>query len=386
MINQDNIKKAILEENLSGWLFFNFRHRDIIADRILGINKSFINSRGWFYIVFPDRENIKITHSVEPEALSHLPGKQLYYTSREELKQHLLAFSGMEFATQKDKNLTQISYLDSGTSDLLAGCGITLASSAALLSRTIGILDRNQIESHESCASLLYAIVRESWEYVCHKTAKGEALTEKMVQSFILDNFRKLKITTEHPPLVAFGSHTADPHYETGTIETFLEKNSLVQFDIWGKTEENIYADISWVGFSGKTLPPGYEKAFNAVVMARDNVVSFIRAKLASGTTVTGYEADDCARYFFAEMGLSSGIRHRTGHSIDSELHGCGTNLDSIEFPDHRPLYNGACFSIEPGLYFRDFGVRSEINSYILDNTLVVSGGIPQSTILMIHK
>ena len=386
MYNPDKIKKAILEENYSGWLFFNFRHRDLLSDLILGIDSTKLNSRGWFYLIFPDRENIKITHSVEPDALDHLSGEKIIYTARDELKVILGRFKEMLFAVQEDINLTQISFLDSGTASLLKSCGIRTKSSAPLVQKTIGVLDKEQIASHEKAGKALYEIISESWDLISSCIRKNQPVTEKEIQAFILDRYRENNLLTEHLPLVAFAGNTADPHYDTGARDTVLEENMPVQFDIWGRLDipGSVYADISWAGYTAALCPEPLENSFDAVIKARNAVTNFISMQLDKNSSVSGAEADSIARSVLNGSGYGEAIKHRTGHAIDLELHGYGANLDSVEFPDNRPLIEGSCFSVEPGLYFNDFGIRTEINCYIINNSLVISGGNPQKDILLL--
>jgi len=393
-IDIDKIEKAILKENLSGWLFFNFKHRDPIADLLLKIDKKSTNSRGWFYIIFAEKKNVKIVHSVEPEALKNHPGKTITYTSREELKAILKQFSGMTFAAQADHDLTQISFLDSGTASILNECRIKIVSSASLIKGLLGNLNKEQISFHEKAAALLYKIVEETWDHLSINFKQNKKITEHSIQSFIIKRFKKNNLAIDSPPLVAFGKNSANPHYTTPcrnaekTIS--LKKNTIVQFDIWAKcqAEQNdkcVYADISWIGFSGSNCPAEIIKSFNAVTGARDSVINFIKENLKAGKEISGFDADEKARNFLFATGYKKDeIKHRTGHAIDMELHGYGTNLDSVEFPDKRILSNGSCFSVEPGLYFNDFGVRTEINCYIMNNKLYISGGIPQNKILML--
>ncbi len=393
MFNFDifEIEKAILKENLSGWLFFNFRHRDPISDLALGIDKKSTNSRGWFYIITAEKENIKIVHSVEPDALKNYPGKTVFYTSREELKAALKQFSGNTLAIQADPNLTQISFLDSGTASILHECGIKTASSASLIQKAVGTLNKEQILTHEKAASLLYKIIEEAWDYLSLNFKKNIKISEKIIQSFIIERFKENNLVTESPPLVAFGKNSSNPHHNTGDNHIFLEENMIVQFDIWAKCKSldindnnSVYADISWVGFSGDSCPPEILAHFLSVIKARNSVIDFIKKNLNADTFISGYDADIIARNFLLNSGYKDDIKHRTGHAIDIELHGYGTNLDSVEFPDKRLLTNGSCFSVEPGLYFKDFGMRTEINCYIINNILYVSGGVPQKEILMI--
>ncbi|MCL2293971.1 MAG: M24 family metallopeptidase [Spirochaetes bacterium] len=399
MIDISKVEKAILEENLSGWLFFNFRHRDPIADMVLKIDKKSTNSRGWFYIIKGAegyiKENIKIIHSVEPDVLKNYPGKTVFYTSKEELKEILKQFAGMTLAAQADPDLTQISFLDSGTASILQKAGIKIVSSASLVKKIIGTLDNEQILSHEKAAALLYKIIEETWDYLSINFKKNQKITEKSIQSFIIEKFEENNLVSDSLPLVAFGKNSANPHYKTGENDFFLEKNSIIQFDIWAKllteyaeqadNEKCVYADISWVGFAGEEPPQEITKSFNAIKEARDSVIAFIRENLEAGNTVLGFDADKKARNILLNRGYKNEIKHRTGHAIDIELHGYGTNLDSVEFPDKRTLSNGSCFSVEPGLYFKDFGIRTEINCYIQNNMLYISGGLPQNELLVIQ-
>jgi Xaa-Pro aminopeptidase len=268
--------------------------------------------------------------------------------------------------------------------------GIKTISSGSLVQKIIGNLDNEQIALHERAASLLYKIIEETWNHLSINFKKNKKITEKSIQSFILDKFEKNNLITDSPPLVAFGKNSANPHHSTG--ETTLEKNTIIQLDIWAKCREeapeeankSVYADISWVGYSNSSCPLEIHKSFNAITGARDAVIAFIKENMQTGNKISGFDADKKARNFLFDFGYKNEIKHRTGHAIDIELHGYGTNLDSIEFPDKRMLSSGSCFSIEPGLYFKDFGMRTEINCYIINNILYVSGGLPQHEILMI--
>ena len=257
MTDINKIKEAILEENLSGWLFFNFRHRDPISDAVLKMNTDSINSRGWFYIVFYDREPLKIVHRVEKSILDHLRGTTVYYSSKEELKHILSEYRGCRFALQSDMNLTTLSYLDGGTENLIRSSGIETASAAPLIQRYLGILDPDQIESHEKAAEILYSTIEEVWSLITDSFKSGRTVTENFIADYIHNCFRKNSLVTEHRILTAFGKNTSDPHYETGRNDAPLAENTLIQFDIWAKEkgERGVYADISWIGFYREKCP-----------------------------------------------------------------------------------------------------------------------------------
>ena len=358
MIQIDRIKKAILDENLSGWLFFNFRHRDPISDSVLEIDKSNINSRSWFYIVFSDREPLKIVHRVEKNILDHLPGEKAEYSSRKELKKLFSQFRTYSIAVHSDVNLTTLSYLDGGTEELLKSAGIITHSAASLIQRHSGILDNLQIKSHKNAADILYKIIEDSWELVKKSFRRGEQITETLLADFIHDSFKKNNLVTEHRILTAFGSNTSDPHYETGKNDSILKENTLIQFDIWAKEkkEKSVYADISWVAYSGSKIPEKYTTVFSKLTEARDHAVKIISDSISEGRNISGSEVDAEVRKILIDAGYSDAVYHRTGHAIDMELHGYGVNIDSEEFPDNRNILEHSCFSIEPGLYFSGFG------------------------------
>ena len=189
---------------------------------------------------------------------------------------------------------------------------------------------------------------------------------------------------TDSPPIVGTGRHTNDPHFGVDGRGAALQKGDPVQFDLWAKetTPGAVYADISWVGVCAGSPAPLQQQLFEAVRDAREAAVSLLQRRLAAGTPVTGAEADAAAREVLIQRGFARGIRHRTGHSIGARVHGYGVNLDSVEFPDERVLAEGACFSIEPGIYLEEMGMRTEIDCIIHDGSLLITGTGRQSALL----
>jgi Xaa-Pro aminopeptidase len=104
-------------------------------------------------------------------------------------------------------------------------------------------------------------------------------------------------------------------------------------------------------------------EVWEAVRDARDAALEFLRRRAREGGEVRGYEVDDVARDLIRERGFGDRFVHRTGHSIDTELHGSGPNLDNLETRDDRVLVPGVGFSVEPGVYLpNELGIRSEVN------------------------
>ena len=391
-----DIKKAIAGEKLDGWLFFNFLHRDHISDRILGISSNRMNSRPWYYLVPADGEPVRICNAVEPESLRDLPGVLEIYRSREELKALLSVHTGRygeNWGAQFSEELTAVSTLDHGTALMLQSAGIKLHSSAGLIQRLNGLLDETGIALHEEAAVELYAIIELLWnrvsEHFRSNTARdANPLAEREVQQWILDEFSSRGMITEHMPIVACGANSGNPHYAPEEHNNIITAESVLQFDIWAKMDKpgSIFADISWAGWTGPEAPEGVESVFNAVRDARDRCTAFISGEMAKGRQVSGFDADRETRKVLIDRGYEALIKHRTGHGIDVDVHGSGAGLDSVEFPDRRLLLEGSCFSVEPGLYSPAFGMRTEIDAYIKNGELIVSGGQPQSQLLTIKE
>jgi Xaa-Pro aminopeptidase len=378
------MQTAIRGESLDGWLFCNFRHRDPLSDGILGINPGFTNSRLWFYAVPASGEALGIVHAVEPEGLGCLPGKRLSYRGRGELLSRLAPLAGKRWGCHFSKSITAVSFLDAGTAALLEEAGLKLVPAEGLLQRFRGLLDRAGIEAHERAAAHLYEIVALAWEEIRRRFASGTALYEGDIQRLIQEAFQRRGLVTDHPPIVAAGKNSGSPHYDPAGAGVLIAENDVIQLDIWARESGagGVYADISWVGFYGKQAPAVLERTFANLVEAREGAFRFIEETLAAGRRPAGADVDRRAREILTGFGYAGALRHRTGHGIDTDLHGSGVNMDSVEFPDPRPLLDGSCFSLEPGIYFEDFGMRTEIDVYIKDGAPVISGKDRQFVLL----
>lgn len=375
--------EAVRGEHLDGWLFFNFHGRDATANRLLGLEGHGMNTRPWYFLIPAKGEPVKIVHAIERKILDTLPGRTEVYSSRSGLTEILKPLAGT-WAAGVSETLTVISTLDHGTARYLEGLGFSLVSSAALIQQTAGVLDTAGIASHEGAAKLLYECVHSTWRYIRTETARGSALTERAIQLRMTDFLTAHGLVSDHPLLVAAGVHSADPHYEVPPSGAPFSPGDIIQFDLWAKkdTPGSIYADISWVGILASSVPPEAERVFRVITGARDRAVEFVSRRLEQGKAVTGAEVDRAVRAFIEAEGYGEYLCHRTGHGIDTDVHGSGVNMDSVEFPDDREIIEGSCFSIEPGVYLENFGMRTEINAYRRGNTLVVSGGPIQHTIL----
>jgi len=387
------LTEAIRQESLDGWLFCNFAHRDRLTDQTLGLDPDAVSTRSWYYLLFPTGEAVTVVHAMETEVLSSLPGTVQTYTGREELIDTLSRFSGQKFAVLHDPVLTVLSTMSAGHLSTIESCGIQTVSAAGVLQRVNLFKTDTDYDSHEKAAVVLYRAVSGAWKHISDMLHTGISITEGTIRDYLLEFMAAEGLATDHPPIVAAGANTANPHYSvpddpSRTGGAIIGHDSLVQFDLWGKLPGGMYADISWVGYTGPRCPGEYQERFALVRNARDLAVSAVGEAFRAGTVITGAAIDERVRAFLLSRTTRdriidpAWIRHRTGHAIDRECHGSGANLDSVEFPDRRPILEGSCFSVEPGIYCNDYGMRTEINVYIRHGIPVVSGLPIQQTIL----
>jgi len=384
-IKLEKLQEAIREEALDGWLFYNFHHRDSLSDELLGLSKDTTNSRPWFYIVPLQGEPIKIVHTIEASILDPLPGLKVPYSGKDRLSVVLRNFAGKKLAAHVDANLPVISFLDAGTMQSLVQAGVHITSAASLIQRIKGLLSEEDMESHKRAAVALYEIVEETWDMVSKHFLAHKPLYEGDLQNHILEGMERRNLITDHPPIVAAGAHAGDPHYEVSGHGRLIQMGEVIQLDLWAKEKYNrsIYADISWVGFYGPEIPQPLETIFQDLIDSRERALDFISEQLSKGLRPTGAEIDREVRKLLIARGYEGALKHRTGHGIDTECHGSGVNIDSVEFPDERRLLDGSCFSIEPGLYFNEYGFRTEIDVFIQQSQAFVSGKKRQFKLLI---
>jgi Xaa-Pro aminopeptidase len=369
-----DIQKAIREEDLDGWLFCNFRHRDPLSDGILRRPQGLGNTRLWVYAVPASGEALALVHAIEAGHLEGLPGRVKTYVTREELLACLAPLGGKRWGAHYSEQLPALSYLDAGTAALLRRAGLILLPADKLVQRFKGLLDEAGMASHEAAAAELYGIVETVWDHVQKTYGSQKALYEGDLRDRMESEFVQRGLMRDHPPQAAAGIHSSDPHYDFQGQGARIAEGDIIQLDLWAKLQEPgaIYADISWVGYFGKTIPPETEGIFADLVKVREETYTYIEGEFSRG--LRGAEVDAKARSLLADAGYGGAIRHRTGHGIDTEVHGSGVNLDGVEFEDTRYLLEGSCFSLEPGIYLERFGMRTEIDVYIAGGRPHISG------------
>jgi Xaa-Pro aminopeptidase len=278
----------------------------------------------------------------------------------------------------------RVPYLDrvpAGVVELVRASGAEITSSSELVTAVAARWSAAELDGHRRAAERLREIALAAFEKVREWFAEGVTPTEQGLQRWVLEAFHRAGLKSTHPPIVAAGDHSADPHHEpTAVADTPIRRGDVLLLDLWaGVTEDAVYADQTWMAFVGREPPDEVGRVWEVVRDARDQAVAVLRDKWREGWSVTGADLDDAARAVIRAAGYGDSFVHRTGHSIDRELHGSGPHLDNYETNDNRKLMPGIGFSVEPGVYLKGrFGVRSEISVTLHETGPEVTPSRPQ--------
>jgi Xaa-Pro dipeptidase len=378
---EDHIQQALQQAGVDGWLFADFRGNDPLAYRILRLNNTGMLSRRWYYYIPAAGEPRKLVHRIEVHSLDLLPGEPWYYASWVELHAQLkrLLDGHRRVAMQYSPRnaIPYVSRIDAGTVELIRGFGVEVVTSADLVQTFEAVWTAEQWESHQYAARSLRTIIDETFSHIRDTvTTRGE-VSEHAVQQFILGRFASYGMRTDKPPIVAVNAHSADPHFQPTPTSGVMRSGDFVLLDIWSKRQEprSVYADITWTGYIGETVPEVYRNIFRVVQHGRDAAIEFVQDAVFAGRAICGWEVDEVAREAIRKAGHGEHFIHRTGHSIGEEVHGNGANIDNYESRDERHILPHTCFSIEPGVYLPgQFGVRSEVDMYVSDRAALVTG------------
>ncbi|HLE36247.1 MAG TPA: M24 family metallopeptidase [Candidatus Acidoferrales bacterium] len=377
------IQKALRDAKLDGWLFYDFRHRDPIAHRILGLLMESMATRRWFYLIPAKGEPRKLVHRIEAAMLDSLPGSKLIYAGQDELRKNLprlLARTKKVAMQYSPKNaIPYVSMVDAGTVELVRSHGRKVVSSADLVQVFEACWTPAQYQSHVEAGRVIDRVREGAFLKAAQHVRSGTALSEYDLQQWVLEQFQRNGIVTDEPPIVAVGPHAGDPHYEPKADGSSpIREGDLLLLDMWGKRNApgSVYYDITWMGYLGASVPGKFAKVFRVVREARDSAISFVRENIAAGRSIEGWQVDRAAREVVRKAGYAKHFVHRTGHSIGEDVHGNGANMDGLETQDVRRIIPSTCFSIEPGIYLPEFGVRSEVNVYVDSREARVTGAI----------
>jgi len=387
----DALQSAIREAGFDGWLFYDHHHRDPIADRILGLDAHAHVTRRWYYFVPAVGEPRKLVHRVEQGRLDTLPGAKALYSSWQELHSGLedLLQGQRKIAMQYSPNndIMYVSMVDAGTVELLRSMGKEIVSSADLVSQFEAVLSADQMQSHAVAQRAIDAILAEGWREIGRRVrgaARISGPTEFEIVGWLGEAMRREGLVWENGPNVSVNANSSDSHYEPTAEKTApIREGDFVLIDIWGRVDSpgSIHYDITWTGVVGREPSAREQLVFETVRNARDAATAAVQAAFAAGRAICGYEADDAARNVIRAAGFGEFFTHRTGHNIAQELHGSGAHLDNLETHDQRRILPNTCFSVEPGIYLPEFGVRSELDMMAAPGKAWVTGAVQRELV-----
>ena len=389
-MNLEAIQQALAAEGLDGWLFFDHHGRDPLAYRVLGLPAGRTATRRWYYLIPASGEPRGLVHGIEPFALDGLPGAISKYSSwtaqTEGLGRLLAGQRRIAMQYSPDCAIPYVAMVDAGTVELVRKSGVEVVSSADLVQQFEARWTAANLESHLAAGRKVDAIRRDAFRLVGDKLRAGETITEFAVKQFIRERFAASGLVTDHGPIVGANENSSNPHYEPQSGATReIRRGDWLLIDMWAKADspEGVYYDITWTGFCGAEPPAEIANVFGIVTAARDCAVRFVQEGVGAGRVLRGFEVDDAARAVIRERGFGEYFFHRTGHSIGAEVHGSGANMDNLETHDVRRVIPWTCFSIEPGIYLPNFGVRSEVNVFVGEDGARVTGEIQDRIVLI---
>lgn len=382
------IQSELRAQKLDGWLFYDHHHRDAIAARILELNGHAKVTRRWFYFIPAKGTPCKLVHRIEAGGLDSLPGRKIEYSGWEELHKGLGKILGnakaiaMQYSPQND--IPYIGLVDAGTIELVRKLGKKVFSSADLVQEFEAAWTPEQLASHRAAGQIVHRVTQRAFSYAGSFVRERKPLTEYDLQQWMAGQFRAQGVIADGDPIVGVNRNAGNPHYEPPAKGSApIREGDLVLLDVWGKLDRPnaVFYDITWMGYLGASVPQKFANIFQIVRSARDAAIEFVLKSISSGRKIHGWEVDRTCRDVIRKAGYGKYFTHRTGHSIGQDVHGNGANMDGLETRDNRRIVPHTCFSIEPGIYLPEFGVRSEVNMYIGEGKAEVTGPIQQEII-----
>ena len=383
------IQSELQAQSLDGWLFFDHHYRDPLAYRVLGLPAA-SPTRRWYYMIPADGEPRGMEHRIERNSLGELPGDRIAYSSWTEQVDALHKLTaGMKKVAMQYSPMCAIPYVamvDAGTVELVRSLGLEVVTSAELIQTFEARWTPEALETHLEAGRRVDRVRAEAFALIHERTRNGSLLREVDVKKFVRDSFAKAGLVTDHGPIVGANANASNPHYEpTEEATAPIRSGDFVLLDMWAKLDrpDAVYYDITWTAFCGDTPSDRMRNVFAVVTGARDAAIKRVQEAVAAGQALRGCDVDDAARGYIESHGFGAYFTHRTGHSIGQEVHGNGANMDNFENHDERRVSPWTCFSIEPGVYLPEFGVRSEIDMFIGDREARVTGEIQRELALL---
>lgn len=392
MFDLPAIQSALRRFGLDGWLLAEFRGSNVLARRVLGLDGKGLTSRRLFYFIPAEGEPKKLVHRIETGVLDDLPGEKSIYLTWQELEAGIAWLLGgtgriaMEYSPRNA--IPYVSKVDAGTVEMVRSLGVEVVSSGDLIQLFEATWDDDQWQMHRDAEKITTSAYDIAWSLIAERTREGGAIGEAEVQAAIVEYFHKHGAICDHGPIVGVGPHSGDPHYEPDPAnDTPIKRGDFVLIDLWAKMDKPraVYSDLTRVGFVDTVVPKKYQALFDVVVAARDAAIEKVRSSFAANRPLHGWEVDDACRQVIIDAGYGANFVHRTGHSIGQEVHGNGANIDNLETHDERLVLPSSCFSIEPGIYLPEFGVRTEIDVFVDKKSHVhVTGGLQKDVVAVL--
>ena len=387
-MNLPELQAALRDSHNDCWLFYDHHHRDPIAYSVLGLPEKMMVTRRWFYVVPASGEPVKLVHRIESHHLDSLPGKKLEYSAWQELWQNLEAmlkpYHRVVMQYSPNNQIPYISLVDAGMLELVRSFGKEIVSSANLVARFEATLTEAQMASHFKARDAVDKVTAAFFPEVGRRVRNG-GTHEFEMQQWVMEAFKRENLVTDDPPIVGVNAHSGDPHYEpTSATSAPMHEGDFVLLDLWAKTSDpdGVYYDITWTGVIGKPSDR-HREVFEIVRDARNVGINTVKQAFDSKQQIQGWQVDQAVREFITGKGYGQYFIHRTGHSIGRDIHANGANLDNLETKDDRDILPNTCFSVEPGIYLPEFGVRSEINMMIRNGKGEVTGRVQNELVLI---
>jgi len=388
-MNLPAIQQALCDRNIDAWLFYDHHRRDPISYRVLGLPDGLMVTRRWYYLIPAKGEPVKLVHKIESGHLDSLPGAKKQYAGWQELfdglKQMLGPYRDVAMQYSANNTVFTISMVDAGTAEMIRGLGKNIISAADLIAQFEATVTEEQIKSHFAARDVIDAVIAEAFREIGRRVRGGGA-HEHEIQQFFMEAFRRENMVTDDAPIVAVNANSGNPHYEPSASRPVpIREGDFVLLDVWAKknTPGAVYYDITWVGFVGRAPSDRQREIFKIVIGARDIGVKTAQDAVSAHRPIAGWEVDQAVRGHIEQAKYGDYFIHRTGHSIGTEVHANGANMDDLEMHDERRILPNSLFSIEPGIYLPEFGVRSEVNVLVRPGSAEVTGKIQREIVII---
>jgi len=374
------VQEQLKAMRIDGWLLYDFQGLNPIAQTLLGLRGTMLTRR-WFFWIPQQGEAHILCHRIEKQGFEKLSAQVTHFSSWQEMEVGLekLLQESLRVAMEYSPHclIPYVSRVDAGTLEMVRHLGKQVLSSADLVQYFEARWSQDQLETHLQASKLMMRVLFEVLTEVSQATKNHQPLTEYQVQQSMLQKYHEQGLQSDSPPIVAVNQNSSTPHYEPSLEKSSsISRGDVLLIDFWAKLfkSDSVYADYTWVAFLGDMVPESVLRVWEVVREARERAVDFVQSKYTAGTVVRGWEVDRATRQVISQAGFGEFFIHRTGHSIGEKDHGNGANMDNLETKDERVLIPKTCFSIEPGVYLPDFGIRSELNIYLGERDILVTG------------